>query len=179
MTYEQFQKKVLRSTWYDKYWYCFVYASATFGGLYLLSMISQKEPHFENQSARIWMYILCGFMISGGIGGLYLIPNRYKVLKIDSQLNLYKKEEVILELIKRLGGKAFVKNDSFYNFTYQRKWWTTDYDVYLSFEVDAFHLSVLAQTRGGIIDFGGTEEIRQKILNYLLTLLKDFENSIK
>ena len=174
MTYKQFQNKVLRSTWYDKYWYYFIYSIATFCGLHILYSSFKFEPNLEN-NGHIAMYIFIVFILTGGISGIYLIPNRYKVLTIESKLTAYSKEEIIKLLIAELVGKEFVVNECFYDFTYRRKWFTSEYNIYLSFDTDVFYLSVLTQTHGGIIDFGGTEQMRQSIKNHLLKLLQDIK----
>lgn len=175
MTYKHFQNKVLRSTWYDKYWYYFIYSIAICLGLYILYSSFQFEPSLKN-NGHVAMYIFIVFILTSGISGIYLIPNRYKVLTIESKLNANRKEEIIKLLIVELVGKEFVVNECFYDFAYRKKWFTSEYNIYLSFDTDVFYLSVLTQTHGGIIDFGGTEQMRQSIKKHLMKLLKTYED---
>ena len=92
------------------------------------------------------MCIFIVFILTIGISGIYLIPNRYKVLTIESKLNAYSKGQIIKLLITELVGKEFIVDECFYDFTYRRKWFTSEYNIYLSFDSDVLYLSVLTQT---------------------------------
>jgi hypothetical protein len=65
------------------------------------------------------------------------------------------------------------RKENFYSFKCQRKWWTTDYDVYLYFDSEKFYISVLVTTHAypsGFIDLGGTERLRKKIVSTVKSL---------
>ena len=62
----------------------------------------------------------------------------------------------------------FDTDNDFYDFTYDKNWWTYEYKIYLSFDLNNFYASVQSVTGGfrggGIIDFGGTKKVRQKLI---------------
>lgn len=102
--------------------------------------------------------------------------NRYKVLAVNNNSNIDKKKQIVSRLLETLKIPYSNSKDTFYTFTYQRKWWTKEYDVYLCIDQEKFYLSVLVKTsylRGGFIDFGGSELLRRKIISNIKLLIDD------
>ncbi|MGE5108362.1 MAG: hypothetical protein ACM3H8_12505, partial [Sphingobacteriales bacterium] len=96
---------------------------------------------------------------------------------IDNGLSVDKKKEVISQLLPKLGIPVVDIKDSFFSFKYQRKWWTSDYDVYLYVDSEKFYINVLGTTHTypstGFIDFGGAERLRKKIVSNIKSLTGD------
>lgn len=175
MTYEQFQSKVLKVNWYDKYYYYFLYAAVTGFGFFLFYDVTANHAKYDRFGTRYLGYFCCVFLIVAGIRGLFLVPNRYKILSVNSLFTIDKNKEIIQELLIQLGEPYCSVTDSFYSFTYKKNWWTIGCQVYLSIDLERFYISVQSRTGGyyggGIIDFGGTEKVRQKIFRCLTDIV--------
>ncbi len=175
MTLEQFQKKVARANWLDKYLYYLLFLAATAGGFFILYDVIIHQAKYDKHGTRYLGYLSFLFLTTLGISGIYFLPNRYKIITIASSLPADKKEKIIAEVLKEFGNPYCHTDNDFYNFIYKKNWWTSGYNVYLSFDSFNFYLSVQAVTRGyrggGIIDFGGTERVRKKTISCLTSLL--------
>lgn len=175
MTVEEFRKKVIKANWYDKYFYYLLHIALIIGGLFFLYDISNNHAKYDKYGTSFLGYLAFGFLTFLGILGLKLIPNRYKILSVNSILPIDKKKEVISQLIIKLGNPFLNQSDTFFSFSYQRKWWTSSYLVFLNIDISTIYLSVQSKTggyyRGGIIDFGGTEKLRRKIISLLTEII--------
>jgi len=170
MTLEQFQQKVLKANWYDKYFYYLLFLAATLGGLFFLYDVIVHHPKYDKLGTRYLGYLAFLFLTTLGISGLYFVPNRYKIITIASTLPLDRKRDIIDKVLKEFGDPFCDTDNDFYDFTYDKNWWTSDYKIYLSFDLQNFYASVQGVTRGyrgGIIDFGGTKKVRRKLIAYL------------
>jgi len=174
MTLQEFQKKVIKTNWYDKYYYYLISFAAIIGSIYLFYDIWTNPLKYKSKHSYEIALVAFSILFLIGCYALYLIPNRYKILTIDSNLTIDKKREVISELFHKLGISHANTRDNFYSFRYQRKWWTSDYDVYLYVEREKFYVSVLGTTHAypasGFIDFGGTGRLRKKIISKIKAL---------
>jgi hypothetical protein len=170
MTIQEFKNMVVKSNWYDKYYYYLMSIVAIGGSIYLFYDIGINPLKYRTRNSYEMALMAYCYAI-------YLIPNRFKVLTIDSTLTIDKKEEIISKLLHRLDISFADKQDGFYSFNYQRKWWTTGYNVYLFVDDEKFFLSVLGKTHAyparGFIDSGGTERVRKKIISTIKSLTDD------
>jgi hypothetical protein len=175
MTLTEFQQKIIRANWYDKYWFFLLYAAITCWGFFLLYDVIAHQEKYDKYGTRYLGYFSFVFLIFLGARGLYLVPNRYKVLSVHASLSIDKKKEVVVELIKKLNNPFYDTVDTFYNFRYKKNWWTSEYKVYLSYDSENFFISVQGVTGGyygsGIVDFGGTEKFRQRLVTYLTEII--------
>ena len=169
MTFDQFQNKVVKTNWYDKHFYSLLFIAATLGGFFFLYDVIIHQEKYDKLGTRYIGYLSFLFLTTLGISGLFFIPNRYKIITITSTLSADKKQKVIDEVLKEFGDPFCEIDKDFYNFTYNKNWWTSDYKIYLSFDNTNFYSSVQGVTRayrgGGIIDFGGTERVRKKVIS--------------
>lgn len=177
MTPQEFQNTVVKTNWYDKYYYYLISVGAIIGSVYLFHDIATNPLKYKVRHSYGIALIAFSFLFLMGCYAIYLIPNRYKVLTVSSGLPVDKKKEIISRLLNKLGvAHADTKND-FYSFRFQRKWWTSDYDVYLFIDNQNFYVSVLGTTHAypasGFIDFGGTQRLRRKILSIIKSLTND------
>ena len=94
-------------------------------------------------------------------------------MTIDSKLSIDQKKGIISKLLFKLNTDHNNSQDTLYSFRYQRKWWAKDYDVFINIDQERFYLTVLLRTsyfRGGFIDFGGSEKLR----NNIISIIKSF-----
>ncbi len=175
MTLDLFQQKVLKANWYDKYFYYLLFLAATLGGLFFLYDVISHQAKYDKLGTRYLGYLAFLFLTTLGISGLYFVPNRYKVITIASALSIDKKRNLINKIVKEFGNPFCETDNDFYGFIYDKNWWTSDYKIYLSFDLNNFYASVQGVTRayrgGGIIDFGGTKKVRKKLIGYLTSLV--------
>ena len=175
MTLELFQQKILKVNWYDKYFYYLLFLAATLGGLFFLYDVISHQAKYDKLGTRYLGYLAFLFLTTLGLSGLYFIPNRYKILTIASTLPVDKKRGIIDKVVKEFGDPFCETDNDFYAFTYNKHWWTSDYKIYLSFDLNNFYASVQGGTRAyrgsGIIDFGGTKKVRQKLIGDFANLV--------
>jgi hypothetical protein len=169
MTAQEFKKNITKASWFDKYYYYFIsFAVIGVGFLFLYLAFFEKARH-QTTNSRI--LITCAALIFFFLGGisLYLIPNRYKILIIDSKASIDKKKKVIADTMKDFDAFFLDHPKQFWSFNYQRGWWRSDYNVYLTFDNDKILASVVGGTRarGGFIDFGQTERFRKKLTSVI------------
>ena len=148
-------------------------------GLFFFYDVIIHQAKYDKYGTRYLVFIvslLCAFL---GVRGLYLIPNRYKVLSVSSSLSIDSKKERVVELIKIFGDPYYENSDTFYSFKYKKNWWGSDYQVFISFDIEAFYVSVQSIIGGyyreGMIDFGGTEKVRQRMITTLTELVNPNE----
>jgi hypothetical protein len=175
MTLAEFQKKVIRDNWYDKYWFFLLYAAMIGVGVFFLYDVIAHQSKYDKYGTQFLAYFLFILFVFMGVRGLYLVPNRYKILTTSSLLSVEAKKQIIVRLIKELGDPFYNTVNTFYSFSYQNKWWSSSYKIFLSLDSENFYVSVQSKTGGyysaGIIDFGSTEKVRQKIINCLTDLI--------
>ena len=106
-----------------------------------------------------------------GCYGFYLIPNRYKILMINSTGSIQKKHELILKLLKEFDISNYENNSSYYSFEYGKSIWSWGYTVHLNIDSEEFYISVQGRTFiNGFVDFGSTERVRKKVVNKIIQL---------
>ena len=95
MTLEQFQQKVLKANWYDKYYYYLLFLAAVLGGFFSLYDVTAHGVNYEKLGSRYLGYLAFLFLTSLGISGFYFVPNRCKAITIPSTLSIDKKRDTI------------------------------------------------------------------------------------
>jgi len=170
MTLQEFRKVVDKTNWYDKYYYYLISAAALIASIYAFYDIGTNPGKYKNKHSYEIALIAFSFFLLGCYA-VYLILNRYKAFTIDNGLPVDRKKKIISELLYGLGVSAGNIGDNFYTFKYHRKWWTSDYDVYLYVDSENFYVSVLGRThawlRSGFFDFGGANRLRKKIVSII------------
>ena len=175
MDIKEFENRVIKSYWYDKYFYYGLYIAISVVGLYFLFDLIFHQAKYDEHGIKLLAIIFFICLIFFGTLGLKLIPYRYKIISVNSSLPLDKKYKIIDKLITKINGRYSFVTDSVYRFIYKRKWWSIEYKTYLSADPNNFFITVQSRTGLGIgfIDFGGTEKIRQ----FIVSSLKDVINS--
>ena len=67
MTLDQFQNKVVRTNWYDKYFYSLLFTAATLGGLFFLYDVIIHQEKYDKLGTRYLGYL--SFLFITEIGG--------------------------------------------------------------------------------------------------------------
>lgn len=176
MTYQEFQKTIIKTNWYDKYYYYLISFAAIGGSIFLFHDIATNSGKYKNNHSQTFAYCAFSLLFLLGCYSLYLVANRYKILTVENSLSIDNKKEIIGGLFHKLGLTFNETQDTFYTFKYQRKWWTSAYDIYINLDDQKFYICVLGCTNSypssGFIDFGGTERLRKKIISIVKYLNK-------
>ena len=169
MTFENFQKKVVRANWYDKYFYSLLFLAATLGGLFFLYDVIVHHEKYDKSGTCYLGYLSFLILTAIGISGFFFIPNRYKIITISSALSSNQKQKIIGDVLKEFGEPLHDANNDFYDVTYSKNWWSSGYKIYLTYDDTNFYTSVqgVSTAPGGFIDFGGTEKVRRQLTSSL------------
>jgi hypothetical protein len=93
MTLQEYQQKIKKQNWFDKYWYlglCFLTIALS---LVLLFFIVAYPDKFKGN--HIFHYSGFSFLFLMGAYGLYKLPNRFKIVSIESLKTLTDKKAVL------------------------------------------------------------------------------------
>ena len=169
MNNEQFKRKILRACWYDKYFYYLFAFALIIGCFYML-----HEAYTNSEKYRIrhsYIFSLCTFysFLLLGLYFMYKIPNRYKILTIQSTLPINQKRNIIA-LLQQSFGLYLKKNvDTWYYFEYEKGIIKSGYNIHINIDDNDFYVGIQSQTtgQGGFMDLGGTEKFRTKIIQAL------------
>ena len=176
MTLQEFQKFVTKTNLYGKYLWYLVSVALIGTSVFLFYDLTTNPDKYKLKHTYVLAFFAFSFFFFLGCYALYILPNRYKVLTVNNSSSIDEKKQIVSKLLEKLKVQYSNNQDTFYTFTYQRKWWTKDYDVYLSIDEEKFYISVLVRTsyyRGGFIDFGGSERLRRKIVSNIKLLMGD------
>lgn len=173
MTEQEFKKAITKASWVDKYYYYFISFAAITGGLFFLYKGFADLAKYQTTSSRILMFSAGLFLIALGSISSSLVLSRYKILAFDSRASTETKKRIISETMKEFGAFFIDNSKCFWRLNYQRRWWTSDYNIYFTFGSDSIFASVVSGThgRGGFIDFGQTERFRKKLSNIIFEKL--------
>jgi hypothetical protein len=167
MTETEFRKAVTKSSWFDKYYYYSISITVLGVGLLSLYFALFGDANRQSTGVRILIVASAAFFILLGVISLRLLPNRYKVLKIESEMPIEEKKRITAEIMKEFGVTRLNTTKDFWHFYYQRQWWAYDYDIYIAFNNKTVFAAVIGKTNGGFIDFGQSERIRRKVSNLI------------
>ncbi len=170
MTYSEFEQKVKRKTCFDKYWYyglCIAFMIISF--ILLFPIITRPDRFKDNYLPHYSAFLIFLFF---GTYGLYKLPNRYKIVTIDTSQSLTKKK-IALEMLFSQMNIVTSLNDNYCSCKYREGFWSSAYDLYFFYDEETIRFSVQGQdsSDGGFIDLGGTEKLRRKIADDIQTYL--------
>jgi hypothetical protein len=163
MTHKEFEERIKRKTWLDRYWYFGLCIFTIALSLALLFFIATKPGKFR--ANQVFYYSGVTILILLSIYGLYKLPNRFKIITIDSLKSLDDKEEALRKLIVNLDLSRFDFADNYYLCRYQKRFWSSRFDIHLFCDEKQVCFSVQGHgsADGGFLDFGETEKLRQRI----------------
>lgn len=174
MNLEQFQKKTLKRTWYEKYFYGALFFAVFGAGLFFLYDVIVHQAKYDKLGTRYLGYLVVVFFTALGVSGFFFIFNRYKILTIPSILSTSEKTKAIDLVLKEFGSMTYYSEKDFFSFGYKKNWWNSAYKIFICFDEFNFYISIQGVTslyRGtGVIDLGGTERIRKKLFAHLTEL---------
>ena len=171
MTRREFRNKVIKLNLLDICFYNLLFAAMVVGGIFFLYSVIAHQSEWDAHNTRGAGYLSFAFLFYFGLRGLWLMPNRYKILTVASAAGGDRKNDSIQSLVHRLGDPRCERDQGLFKFTYQRRWWTARYRIYASYDDDKLFVSVQGVTGGGhgqgIMDLGQTEKLRKRILTIL------------
>lgn len=171
MTFEDFKKVTQRKNAFDKYWHYFV--AISFGlfclvGIYYITFINPEK--FRH--VRYVTYVGFLLILAMALSAFRLLPNRYKVIEIDSSIPVDQKQKVASSLITEYCGVRFEPSTNYIVCNLNKRWWQSIYVFHFYFDQHRFAFSLQGHdVDGGWIDFGETERKRRKIKASLEKLL--------
>jgi hypothetical protein len=167
MTFEEFQTKVKRKTNLDRYWYYILCIAIIILSLVLFYFFITQPEKFKG--SKIAFYLGAFFLLCLGSSGFYYLPNRYKIVIVDSKLSISKKKEIVAKLILEVGNLQTINPSQYLVFNLKRKWWQSRYVAQLFFDDQRFAFCIQGHDHnGGFLDFGETER-KRKMLTTKLT----------
>ena len=170
MTYEDFQRSIQRKTVYDKYWYyllCIAIIVLSLLGFYWFS----THP-IKSTGSLTSAYVGCFALLVLGSYGLYVLPNRYKIVEVYSDLPTDKKQSIVRSLLKDISNFQIPQPQQYIFFSTKSKWWQSSFNVHFFYDDTKFAFSIQGHDyNGGFIDFGGTERKRKQIAEQLKVLV--------
>src|SRR5688572_22566866 len=119
MTLQEFKKNITRSSRLAKpfyYFISFIFIGVGLNFLYLAFFDKVRQQAIDLQFSRFSTALF--FLFLGGLL-LYLIPNRYKVLKIHSKASAEKKKKVIADTMQDFGSSFLDNPKQFWSFNYR------------------------------------------------------------
>lgn len=172
MTYHEFEQKIKKKTGFDKYWYYGLCIATIAFCSYLILHFATHPEKFKTKASFIFICVILSLLVGLAAFGLHKLPNRYKIVAIDTSQPLTKKKKAIETLLSQMGATTTLSED-YCSFTYRKNFWSSPYDVYLFFDDNSICFSVQGQDyfNGGFIDFGETEKLRKKLADEIQTYL--------
>ena len=98
---------------------------------------------------------------------LYKLINKYKITIYKNELPENNKKDIIFAILKRLPITKLENKGNYFFFTYQKNNWRIDYEIDLLVDNEqiAFMLVGRGFNRGGLIDFGRSKKLKQKLVD--------------
>jgi hypothetical protein len=175
MTEEEFQKKIKKANWFDLGSEYVVSCLIIVGSILIIYSFNKKWYHIQPMSQIALVDIFSALMFLSGIFAFRSIQKRYKIIAVSSSLSATKKIKLIEEIAAQYSKYTTQHTDDFYYFQYNKKWWLNTYDIRMTYNENYFLFSVQVKTgaKGGWIDIGQSEKLRNKILTSINLLLEE------
>ena len=169
MTFQEFKKQVGDKTLFEKAWYYLLCIAVIVMGLLCLF-----GSFGESTKSSPLLYVLVFFLCLLGAIGIYLLPGRYKIFTIDSDLLISQKEVIGKKLIEETGYLPTHYSRQYVTFLLKQKWWQSLYKVHLFHDDDRFAIVLYCVNyKTGFIDFGGTDKKRKMIVRLIKDIILD------
>jgi hypothetical protein len=160
MNFEEFQYKIQKRNTFDKYWYYAICFAIIGLGLFWIYLIITQPSKFN----ILTVYAAAVFCLTSGSYGLYILPNRYKVIVVKDSSPIHKKFNVVCQMLTDYEIQCPQQIEPYLFFTIKKRFWHSPFQVHLFIDQDCFAFSVQGhEVDGGFIDFGGTEKKRKQI----------------
>jgi len=163
MTFEDFIKVTQHKNAFDRYWHYFV--AISFGlfclvGIYYITFIDPEKFRHVRYVAYPGFLLILAMALSA----FRLLPNRYKIVEIDSSLAIDLKHKLAYALISEYCRVPFEPGTNYIVCNLKKRWWQSRYIIHFYFDQYRFAFSLQGHDwDGGWIDFGETESKRRKI----------------
>ncbi|MBG9377697.1 hypothetical protein I5907_15755 [Panacibacter sp. DH6] len=173
MSYYELKEKVQKANTFDRYMWYVLFSFFSIFGIWLFYKLSFDIKKFQEHRTSSYMYFLCTSICAFSLYSIiYLIPNRYKVLSIYSELNIEQKQEIVKKVLENMKIPVYDNTATYYYYEYGKSLLSWGYNLHLAIDIHGFYLSIQGRTGngrygGGFIDLGGTEKQRRKIINQI------------
>lgn len=162
MTFEEFQIKVKKKTALDKYWYYILCIAIIILSVVLLYFLITQPERFKGP--KVAFYLGSFFLLCLGGSGFYYLPNRYKIVTVESELPIAKKQIITAKLLLDIGEVQIIKPSQYLSFNLKRRWWQSRYVAQLFYDEQRFAFCIQGHDHdGGFLDFGETERKRKML----------------
>lgn len=177
MTFEDFQIDLRKKTNPDRYWYLFLCGLViSFGIVFVFCARTKTEGKYHGKASLFYTASCFCFLMSGYV--LYKLPNRYKIINVDSNLQLDTKRSIIEQLLHNYNSENLTKEKQYLYFRMEKGLWKNPYYVHLFFDNSRFAFCVQSYSDRGFIDFGETEKVRQELADFIELLSTDQPQSL-
>lgn len=162
MTFEEFQIKVKKKTALDKYWYYVLCIAIVILSIVLFYFLITQPEKFKGP--KIVPYLGFFFLLCLGSSGFYFLPYRYKIVTIESDLPIQKKQDIAAKLLPEVGEVQIINPSQYLIFNLKSRWWQSRYAVRFFFDDQRFAFCIQGHDHdGGFLDFGETERKRKML----------------
>ena len=169
MTFEEFKVTVRKKNSFDRYWYYTLSIAVMLLSIVCLYLVFEHPEKFKGSSIVICS--LFSLLLLLGVFGFYFLPNRYKIVEIDSGLTLSSKKAILNALINEVGLPLFSEPEQYICFKLKTKWWQGNYNVHFFYDETKFAFSMQGNDLdGGFIDLGATERKRKNLVRRIKDL---------
>lgn len=168
MSYQEFQAKVSKKTKFERVlWYTLYSLLIIVAAFFIYNIITSPVKYKEHGTYVLAIITTTAFLLFG-FYGYYLIPNRYKIISVPSNLEIIQKSEVLKNLLNDLKIMAVPELYEYNYFEFGKSLSSWGYCMHLGFDSENFYISLQSKTGGGrygggFVDFGATERLRKKI----------------
>src|SRR4051812_20741176 len=101
MTFQKFEQTIKTKSFFDKYWYYSICVLTIGLSLAFLFFIVTQPEKFDG--IVLFSYGLFAFLFLLGTYGLYKLPNRFKIIKIENLKSLIDKKTALSTFVTTFG----------------------------------------------------------------------------
>lgn len=170
MNQNEFKKEIRKGEKFDTYSNYFFAALLIVAIVYFAIKGITSSGTLSNESLAI-LIIVSLFSISICASMFWLIPNKYKIHGFDHNSALEKKKQIIADTAEEFKNHFYESPDLFWHFSYQKNWWNFRYNIFFAIDHDKIFFAVVGSSGSGIMDFGQTQRLRNKIKRSVLNKL--------
>jgi hypothetical protein len=173
LTLENFKRKLAKKALPVKITFSIISVLAVIWGGYMLFDTIKNPYKYDSHTPMSFFRIFYVLIFIFGLNGYRFLKRRYLILSLESTLEISKKEEIVLEVIKKLGEPYFHHSDSYYEIGYSRVWYSAQYNIFINVDKSKFYLNVQGynyRMPALFIDLGGAEVMRVRLMGYIKEL---------
>lgn len=160
MTFIEFEKSLKKKLFFEKYFYGLIAVAIIIFMLYMLCVRIPAINKTQNNSLSFLIFILILF-------GFYILRVSVNIDKFEILKNQFSKDQntnTVKEVVFNLSNTEIKSN--YISFTYYKGFFETPYKVYLYADNNFIAINTYIN-RSGIVDFGASKRVQNKIIKSL------------